>query len=229
MNFLEFDRMLEDPNIEIKLVDWNRYRELFPERYFRYSEFDNYVTGYINHLYPRVGMDELRFLDIGSGKVEDGHYPDCRRDAWEMVDPYVLHDGEDSDPNYYSYDLIRCRGSLLYMSQGQIDTALCCLRGGGVLLANFPFSIPKNSLKRYETCDGKPGWERAILHENIGMISHYLKPDHENVVYHHRMNAWTPKKLYDMVRLVDKDSFCVEFLVFGENTGIFKVTNLRSQ
>ena len=176
----------------IEPVDWNRYHELFPEKYFK----------------PVRAIEDLEALCKGGETLEIGG--NRYSTAKYVCDPYVTDfECSDSTEAYVSYsfvdshlfDLIFCKNAVNYLSEEEIDIAIHALAKNGTFIAN--------------TFDGAPFFrvtENEIVFSDSGRVYHFLVVD-GHVYYHwfyNRTAEWYKKKGFT-VEKYGKNSLIVSY------------------
>lgn len=154
---------------EILPVDWKRYYELFPSKYF--SKLNEDILNLINKY---CGKDtDFETLEIGGNTSTTCKY---------NLDPNIP-----DLPNNLTYeqlkgmrgkfDFIVCRNSISYLTIKEIEIAMEVLKPGGVMVANTFMSPPRE----YKITEN----ELAFRHGDE--IIHYLIVDDQ--IYEHRFFA----------------------------------------
>lgn len=169
-------------------VDWEKYREIFPDRYLKPSVFDRVFNKMVQQR-SSVAKRRLRILDIGGGL--------CGNSFQAVGDYYLLDTGISSvekntiqvswdEVLEIEYDFIRMRGSIAYLSKeelGVVAAMLCCK----AVVAFNTFRTVGGPVKVREY-SSKSGGGSEIIEADFkkGVIKHTLDPaDIEGVFVSH--------------------------------------------
>ena len=164
----------------IREVDWQAYADVFPDRYVRPSRSDALISAELE------ALPSGRALDVGGGVAGTAY---LRRWASEyaLLDPCVRSDlpcvgWDEVAPS--SFDAAVARGSLNYLSLGQIRAVARSVRPGGVFAFNT-FVRPSEGSRRYVSRTGA-GTERyrPVPGGPFGMVEHVLEPDGGDPIVH---------------------------------------------
>jgi len=208
----------------IRQIDWEKYEEIYPDRYSDPSVFDGKVHNEIARLLTKAGSD---VLNIGGGKSSRLHRawlamlcrePKTDPKFW-LLDPYVTCPGWMESVDWDTekqFDLIICRGSFNYLQRQQIIKIPDMLKPGGCFLFNT-FYKPKNGSRRYtNTKSGTKGVEKFQCRGKV--VIHRLEPDGEDYVIQHEIKV---RSVDDIVKLLGANGLTLEFL--GPNTLFVKL------
>jgi hypothetical protein len=160
-------------------VDWEKYREIFPDRYMKPSVFDR-VFNKMVQIRSSVEGRRLRILDIGGGLCGNAFQS---LGDYHLLDTGVSKDEKDTirvswdNVSSIVYDFIRMRGSIAYLDEDELSIVASMLRPGTVVAFNTfrSFGDPLK-IREYSS---KSGGGREIVEANLkkGVIKHILDPD----------------------------------------------------
>jgi hypothetical protein len=194
-------------------MDWNTYKEVYPDRYLKPSAFDAKKHQFIEILSFLNKRRSLVILDIGGGKNGSIDLDQRKENHCYLLDPYVVGLPEDYsgvidwNVNFIKFDVIICRGSFNYLSEQQIKLMPELLKSDGLLIFNT-FSKPTTMMRSYTKNGVFAGWEetRYIRSENI--IRHKLIPDDGMSIIEHDMIYYPPDKIEGLFknRIITKES-----------------------
>lgn len=157
---------------KIEALDWNKYYEVFEDRYAGYPDT-------IKNMIDNTNLED--WLDVGCNKNTKAKY---------VLDPYVKVDGAINltyDNNLgKKFKLITLKNCINYLTNEELNTLFSWLRPGGVLIANSFAKAPQFRLK-----DG----EATYLD---GDTVHHYKIESEQKVYYHTFRALDSDRIFDM-------------------------------
>jgi SAM-dependent methyltransferase len=169
----------------MKKIDWETYKDIYPDRYIQRSPFDDKVSSYISMINFLSQMPIL-ILEIGGGingsiSEEYSKYNHCY-----LLDPFIPNCPEEYidkvnwDTNF-KFDLIVCRGAFNYLSIDEIKSIVGLLKPKGLFIFNT-FSSPSEGTRTYKKDGIQAGFEKTILEKNI--LKHELHRDNGDIVWH---------------------------------------------
>jgi len=227
----------------MKKIDWNKYRETFPDRYLEKSKIDAEISESKWALrLSKLTSDykTIKILDIGGGKTGTFSYEadfelyllDPNID--QVPDCYELIDWKDIEGK--EFDLIVARDSLNYLKPDELKKIKDHIKSRGIFIGNT-FLLPNNINREYKV-DGeikgieKSTYEKIELVNNYnedGSIINYYKPEYKGVI-HHELIPNDGDKIehdfyyYDIYQFI---SFfkpnVVDLRIYGENSVIIKI------
>lgn len=179
--------MSDSGSRKITNVNWNTYREMFPERYIKPSAFDTLIE---NTVSIRVRPQTVLYaLDIGGGQKGTQGLRHEGVNAY-LADPFMV----ESKPKWMKanlgplrniksiFDLIVARGSFNYLTEEEIRLIPNFLKDSSSVFLFNTFSHPKTGERRYSSLFGD-GIERSQIEGN--KIRHQLLPDNSNIIFEH--------------------------------------------
>lgn len=127
-------------------VDWSKYREIFPEKHMKVSEFDHIVWNLHKQIVDHTLPNSVSVLEIGGGaddfNVEFFTHPDGSSKYWNL-DPYCGKGyGWDLLYQDMKFDLVLCRGMLGYLTEIQIKKMVEYAGSKGIVILNTFFNMP---------------------------------------------------------------------------------------
>jgi len=184
----------------VKKVDWGEYRRLFPDQYFRHSEFDSIVKTCL--LEEAVAGKVVRVLDVGGGVLGTQALQGVHTQVWSL-DPNVEYAPmgatkvEWRDLGTREYDFVVARGSFNYLTELEIRALRVSLVLGGTLLFNT-FVLPKEITRPFSNiAKSIYGVERTVVNRELGLIEHELEtPD---AIYRHTFNFHSLEHLVELL------------------------------
>jgi hypothetical protein len=194
-------------------VDWEEYRETFPDRYLKPSVFDRVFNKMVQQR-SAVAKRRLRILDIGGGL--------CGNSFQAVGDYYLLDTGISSlvEKNTIQvswdevlgidYDFIRMRGSIAYLSEEELGVVASMLCHEAVVAFNT-FRTVGGPIKVREY-SSKNGGGTEIIEADLknGVIKHILNPDGVDGVFVSHFYIRTVEEYFDLL-----DPFCKCSVVQG--------------
>lgn len=193
-------------------IDWNKYKELYPDRYLKPSAFDAKKHQFIDILSFLNKRNPLVILDIGGGKMGSVDLDQRDGNHVYLLDPYVIGVPEkysgttDWSSKLIKYDIIICRGAFNYLSEEQIKKITDLLKPNGLFLFNT-FSKPNKIMRSYNINGIHAGFEetRYIKSENI--IKHMLIPNNGSII-EHDIIYYPPEKIQELFKnsIITKES-----------------------
>jgi len=147
-------------------VDWDRYYEMFPERYFK-------IHPNIKRLYDNPFG--LKILDVGSNT-------NVNCDFW--LDPHIESDrpGRVTYETLKKYDIITLNNSINYLTEEEIKSLTNALNPEGLIIANTFASAPVTRVCK-----------REIVHATDDTVTHILWDEETRQYYRHTFFNRTPK------------------------------------
>lgn len=188
-------------------VDWEKYRDIFPDRYLKPSVFDKVFNKLVQRGFAVLGR-RLRILDIGGG---------LRGNSFHAVgDYYLLDTGVVSTEENtvqvswdevlgIDFDLIRIRGSIAYLSKEELErTSILAYSGAIVAFNTFKVIGAPIRVRGYTS---KTGEGTEIIEANLkeGVIKHTLKPDDIEGGY---VNHFYIRTVEEYIDLLDPSGKC---------------------
>ena len=163
------------------MVDWNKYRDFFPERYIKSGYFDEYLL-------KIEGV--LNILDIGGG-INGTEVLNKPNFTVDLLDPFIEKkpDWMNEKVNWSTnkiYDLVICRGSLNYLTIDELNSIKSLLVSGGRFIANTFLNHPPDEWisRFYGTVSGLKGNERFRFNCEKSIIEHELIPEYGESIFH---------------------------------------------
>jgi len=197
-------------NKELVQVDWNTYKEVFPDRYLKPSIFDQEAQKVIDQFATAT------VLEVGGGKEGTNYLKSPNRDCWTL-DPYVSdyplwHHGNLDYVllEYYSFDIIFIRGAFNYLAEEQIKLLVDTLHDKGVMLFNTFYKPPLEPMQRRYTnsLSNTSGVETAEYDIETKQVRHTLEPDGSDHVIH---NIFYYYSIDDIVQMLGAEGLKIEF------------------
>ena len=175
---------IESGKRKIVSVDWSKYRDTFPDKYMKVSEFDHIVWNLHGQMVRQNLPNSTHVLEIGSGtdsfNMKFFTHPDGSS-KYYALDPYCGK-GYPS-PEDMKFDLVLCRGTLGYLTETQIQKMVKYAGNKGIVILNTLFIMPAEKIaSRYKSKQGG-GIEYAEPNYDWiypGLI-HVLIPDDDNL------------------------------------------------
>lgn len=166
--------------INYKDVDWNRYRELFPEYYFKKNDEIDKLMDLID--------DKNLILEVGCNvETEAGYFIDPNIKSIEgsiklSYDGLKFNLYENLGSTLHKkFKLIVLRNSINYLSREELEILQASLEVGGMLVGNTFVNSPDFRVKEYNEMN-KKGYE--FVYKENGIIHHYLCQNIFDVYYH---------------------------------------------
>jgi len=197
---MERFKMVGPEKKPVKEVDWEEYRRLFPDQYFRHSENDSTVE---THVLDETVMGRvLKVLDVGGGVLG------TRALRSEYTQVYSLDPNIEYAPagttkvgwgnlGTKEYDLVVARGSFNYLTELEIRALKASLVLGGMLLFNT-FVLPKEVSRPFSNiAKNIYGVERTTINRELGLITHELET--QEAAYRHTFNFHSLEHLVELV------------------------------
>jgi len=188
-------------------VDWENYREVFPDRYLKPSAFDKVFNKMVQQK-SAAAKRRLRILDIGGGL--------CGNSFKAIGDYYLLDTGISSTEKNtiqiswnevaeIEYDFIRMRGSIAYLSKEELGVVASMLCNKTVVAFNT-FRTVGGPIKVREY-SSKSGGGKEIVEADLrnGVIKHILDPYGVDGVFVSHFYIRTVEEYFD---LLDPDRKC---------------------
>lgn len=144
----------------IQDVDWNKYFEIFPQKYF---SFPGKIQEYIDNSHGK------ETLEVGGNtKCECKYSLDVNVNSLTAINLTY----SDIEEKSMKFDLIVLRNSISYLSVQQLKILQKALNKGGILIGNTYRNAPHTKMTLNE-----------LSIEKDGLITHYLIKD--DVIYKH--------------------------------------------
>ena len=207
-------------------MDWNKYKETFPDRYMQKSRIDEEINDANVWRMNR----SLRILDIGGGK--DGTFNKNRaNDKFYLLDPNitVAPDGYQliswNELKDEKFDLIVARGSLNYLIPDELKEIKNHIKPSGMFIGNS-FLLP-TAINREYTINGIPTGIEKTIYEEVKLV---FKPEWKGII-HHELIPFEGEKIthqfyyYDIYKFISffkPNNITLE--VYGHNSVIIKCT-----
>lgn len=153
-------------------VDWNKYYELFPEKYFSIPDaIENEIKLHSKH----------EILDVGANKNPCGYF---------MLDPYVSVENvtnltyEHLKENWF--ELIVIKNAINYLSKKELTLLQKALKPNGILIANTFFAAPNLKVTDNEVSFCNNSIVNHFLFVNDNIYKHCFNG--YNVNFYQKMN-----------------------------------------
>ena len=168
----------------MKQINWNLYKDIFPNRYIKEGYFDNVIDFII-----KSNNSISTILDIGGGNGTNVLKKIDRLKIVDLLDPYVKKQewmGKNINWDHKvnrKYDLAIARGSINYLTKKQIKSIPNL---ANKFLANSFANSPSTTLssRRYETIHLQRGVEFFIYRPESRTVEHMLSPDRDEMIKH---------------------------------------------
>lgn len=169
-------------------VDWNKYREYFPKKYWGRSEFDLVINSFLNNLNANDYI-----LEIGAGCFIDDMYD--KFDNYFVLDPFVNHNNKNKpilnwdNFNKNQYNIYICRGSFAYLSIEEINLIINNMPKNSKFIFNTFKNHPKNNIfinsqaNEFIDENNNNSLEFASYNEKLKKIEHKIK-NNELEIFH---------------------------------------------
>lgn len=214
------------------VMNWNQYKEHFPDRYLQPGWIDQEITSlYQSQKAARMTGNSmrLRILDIGGGVQGTAALnPGELTDDLYLLDPYIerLPDGYVDHVTWEQvedkFDLIVARGVLNYLTGNQLKQLPLLLKKTGVFVANS-FVKPTQLNRPYLKAGVNVGREITtfsvlpVMFYADGILKHTLQPYQGEPIEH---NIWyyTLEKYLDLWTGYEVNLHC-----YGTNSVVLKL------
>jgi len=182
-------------------VDWNKYRDIFPDRYHKPSVFDRVFRRLVSRRTCESSR-KIRVLDIGGGL-----YGNLFSSFWDyyLLDPGVsATDGNTFQVSWneatgIEYDFIRMKGSIAYLSDEELRVVSSMLKPETVLAFNtFRHFGDPIKIRRYSSNSGR-GKEIVEADLKNGIVKHTLDPEGVEGVYVSQFYIRTVEEYFDIL------------------------------
>lgn len=182
-------------------IDWNKYNELYPDRYRKKTQFDINISKMIDLVSFFKKKIQLTILDIGSGTKGTVEMMKRAHNHVYSLDPYI-----DKIPEFYlknidwnhslRFDIILCRGSFNYLSKDEIKKIPYMLKDDGILMFNT-FKEP-TSISRSYTVNGEYCGIEETRFDKTKKILYHLLMQTDGVCIDHEINYYSSKDIEEM-------------------------------
>lgn len=194
-------------------IDWNQYKDIYPDRYLKPSMFDAKKHQFIDTLYFLNKRKPLVILDIGGGKTGSIDFEQRDKNHVYLLDPYVSglpdkYSGSiDWNTKFLKFDIIVCRGALNYLSEQEIKLIPDLLKLNGLFLFNT-FSKPTQTIRSYTKNGEHAGFEETRFIKEKNIIKHMLIPHNGVSIIEHDIIYYSPEKIQELYKkcIITKES-----------------------
>lgn len=221
-------------------MDWNKYKENFPDRYTQKSRIDDVIDDAYSKMRSSNFYRPLKILDIGGGK--NGTF---KNDKWYNIDKfYFLDPNITVAPDHYTlvswddikdenFDLIVARGCLNYLTPKKLKEIKKNIKLNGMFIGNS-FLLP-TTINREYTINGIPAGIEKSTYDKVevnvkesGYATTYYKPEWKGII-HHELIPFEGKKIehdfyyydiYQFISFFKPNNITLE--VYGKNSVIIK-------
>jgi len=142
-------------------VDWNKYYEEFPSRYFSTPE-------QIKSLLSAKNIKKIESLEVGGNNNVSTKY---------SLDPFVKADKAINityeDLENKKFELIVCQNAINYLTKEEIEKLIESLKNNGVFIANTFRNLTWNSSR-----------ENEVTYYDGEKINHFLVKDNDDILHH---------------------------------------------
>lgn len=193
-------------------MNWNKYNDIYPDRYLKASEFDVKKHQFIDILSFLNKRNPLIILDIGGGKNGSIDYEQRKGNHVYLLDPYVTGIPEDYsgvidwNTKFLSFDIIICRGAFNYLSEQEIKRIPNLLKTTGLFVFNT-FSKPTQITRSYEKDGIVSGFEETRFIKDENILVHKLIPNSGSII-EHDIIYYSPEKIQELFKrnIITKES-----------------------
>ncbi len=163
-----------------KKIDWEKYSEVFPERYLAPSKFDNIARQKIYRLFKKSGR-KINILEIGSNK----NIRYCNK---KLIKNYYVFDRylkiknkkvitlNEKEIGKKKLDLIVLRNSFNYLNRKEIKALCSLVRENKCVLIFNTFKFPTIMKRPYKSRVSE-GIESSHYNAKTKKIMHTLMPE----------------------------------------------------
>jgi hypothetical protein len=220
-------------------VDWSKYRETFPEKYMKVSDFDHIVWNLHKQMVDHTLSESVHVLEVGGG-TDDFYmnfftHPDGSSKYW-CIDPYCGKGCDwDSVCENIKFDLVLCRGTVGYLTGEQIKKMVKYAGDKGIIVMNNFFMLPMESVSSRYKSKQSEGIEHAYAcfdFPSYPCVEHMLIPDDDNIpVIKHRMIFYSFQSIVKLAREANPNVKIASYLyknnsiaiAIGENLSEYKI------
>lgn len=168
--------------------NWNKYRDFFPDRYWKIGEVDNFFLKKINEL----NIERKNLLDVGGGALGTEVLKNMFK-KHVLLDPNIMN-----VPNYINenvtfqklkfnkekFDVIVARGSINYLNEWEIKQLKELRNENGLIIFNTFCEPPSENWNKkvYET-NGMKIEESARFNSEKNIVEHELIANNKKIVH----------------------------------------------
>lgn len=201
-------------------IDWDKYSEIYPERYLKESEFDRRVINEILSINGNLNR-KIHVLEIGSNNQT--RYSDPKSiQTYHTYDKNVQSSLTLSQLSEYDYDLIILRNSINYLNKSELSLLNeLMIQNNATVLFNT-FTRPTQIQRFYKSKQG-PGVEITTYDEKEKVITHTLYPLDKEIAIQHTFFFYSAADYEKIFPSVDRTSEIIG------NTAIFCINPQNSE
>lgn len=163
-------------------VDWKKYREQFPEKYWKPDFFEICVPNIINNYFLN-SISNLKILDLAGGvngteclkniNNKDNfkiYYLDKFIEEKPIWSDYFINWNEIEQ---FNFDAIVCRGAINYLIEDEFEKLSNCLNSKGIIIFNTFLVPPKREWQ-----------ERELINSNNIRMNEKVRLCEKNTIEH---------------------------------------------
>lgn len=202
--------------------NWNKYRDFFPDRYWKIGEVDNFFLKKINEL----NIERKNLLDVGGGALGTEVLKNMFK-KHVLLDPNIMN-----VPNYINenvtfqklqfnkekFDVIVARGSINYLNEWEIKQLKELRNENGLIIFNTFCEPPSENWNKkvYET-NGMKIEESARFNNEKNIVEHELITNNKKIV--HTFNYYSEAQFK---KILGEN---LESFKYGKNSVIYYLKN----